>query len=515
MRRRIILTVTAVILTLLIGAAATGTYLLLTTSGSGAVVKFAIARYVRAANITIGGIEGNLVEGLTFHDVVIDDISRFPDGSIINLEQLHVILSASDLRQSRIEVSHASFSIPGLVEWVSLDKATGSLTEGFSLYEAEATDITRLPAGSVLAVQRVDMSDLPRTSIRNFKQAGVKVNNGRLRLPHSEPILFYGKYLNGNIDAHFYSRIVDPEEILEMFPNPQHVRAGTGTVSDINLHVIGAVLEPEATGNFLVDKLTRRGFTMAHCPVVFTVRLKDFGRDFKVYGELMFEGGVVSAKQTAIALEPSTIEFSGNPKVPIFNVKGVSVVQGTRIHIALTGNRFVPDLKLTASPPASEGRLLAMLATGESWGGAEAAVREGQIAPDLAKDFIDYFIFGGLGSKLARSLGISDVSLLYDPETNRMGVSTTIADRVEVTYETEQPKPNQASTTASTTEQQAPGTYKVGAGYKITEGTTVKIEGEREFAQPTKEPTATTQPGQTGTTSQPRESIFLKLERKF
>ena len=133
----------------------------------------------------------------------------------------------------------------------------------------------------------------------------------------------------------------------------------------------------------------------------------------------------------------------------------------------------------------------------------------------MVTDAVDFFVFGGSGSRLAQRFGISETSFQYDPARNRVGAVATFADRVELEVETEASvraeEPLEPTTAASDA---VPGkAYKVGAAYKLTEPTSLGIEHGREpIAQRTR---ATT--GAEGGSPAPDadETLLLKVKKRF
>jgi len=143
--------------------------------------------------------------------------------------------------------------------------------------------------------------------------------------------------------------------------------------------------------------------------------------------------------------------------------------------------------------------LLVMLATGQPWKGMESSYQSGQLNPDLARDFLDYFLLGGSGSKLAKKLGISEVSFKYDAASQGIKATSPITDKIGVIYGVEQTKPsgeNQAVTTQ----------YDVGAKLKFTDS--LSLTGETQINKQD----AQTVPGEQ---PKPEDKVILKYEFKF
>src|SRR5262249_55125147 len=145
-----------------------------------------------------------------------------------------------------------------------------------------------------------------------------------------------------------------------------------------------------------VRKLVHSLFTASDAPVQAQLALDRGKHPPTLIGNVTLFGGLLRARDTAVSLRPSTVVFDGNPLKPRFNLAGTSRIGQTTIHVTLAGTREEPKLKLSSSPPQPEGILLAMLATGREWKGAQEAV-QGEVSSDLAVDFLDYLFFGGAG----------------------------------------------------------------------------------------------------------------------
>ena len=63
---------------------------------------------------------------------------------------------------------------------------------------------------------------------------------------------------------------------------------------------------------------------------------------------------------------------------------------------------------------------------------------QGKVSPDLAGDFIDYFVFGGSGARLSEQLGIRGFSVKYDKNKKGLEVKKAISDKLEASYGVEQ-----------------------------------------------------------------------------
>lgn len=377
---------------------------------------------------------------------------------------------------------------------IDINKITGSLSEKISLQDVEIRDLEALPRGSIIKIQRIDIY------FTSFSLQGLNLEifNGRLNLPKSEIIPFHGTYKNGFLGINIHSNKVTVRELLDLFAKNQTFKKISGEINDLDIYIRGSFLEPKLKGGFRINKLSRNGFSMINCPSIFDVTLKDLKKGVKIYGEVVFTSGTISgARTTVIKLKESRILFSGDPKRASLDIYGDSTIENTKIKIVLRGTFNSPELKLTSEPPLPQERLLVMLVTGKSWKGTEVALGKGQLSVDLVKDFVDYFVFSGSGSKVAQRLGISDISVTFEQQKKGVGVKKAITEKVDANYAVEQSQAKEQSPTT---------TQKVGAEYKITES--VSIETEKEIKQKNRTE-------QAQDTQKPDDKLMLKFKKEF
>jgi hypothetical protein len=240
---------------------------------------------------------------------------------------------------------------------------------------------------------------------------------------------------------------------------------------DFECSLRGPLKNLKCEGQLRLASIEGKNFYVKDCLVVFSLRLRNIFKDLRLEGELDCDTGTVFLKNSAIALGPSKILFSGETLSPLLDLNGAAAIGDTKINIAVSGSAGKPVLRVTSDPFVPEGELFVMLLTGKTWKGTESALTRGVLSPDLIKDFLDYFLFGGRASKLLQQFGIADVSLKYDKQAVGIGVTKDITGSVAVTYGVEQPQPQAAQGEALL--------QKVGAVYKFTEH--LSVEGEKEF----------------------------------
>jgi autotransporter translocation and assembly factor TamB len=196
-------------------------------------------------------------------------------------------------------------------------------------------------------------------------------------------------------------------------------------------------------------------------------------------------------------LSESSVVFSGDPAQPALDLQGRCKVGATEIIATLRGTLRKPDLTLRSEPPRPKELLLYMLATGDSWEGAEIALSEGKIPVDVARDLIDHLFFGGRGRKVAAFLGIKNVSLTYIKGTQGIEVKKAITDKLSVRYGF---TPAQAAAVSSSP------TQTVGGEYSVTKS--LSVGAEREVTQQDAASAS-------GTDTPPADKVYLKFEKQF
>ncbi len=316
----------------------------------------------------------------------------------------------------------------------TIGKSEGSFARTLVLSDLEFHGLSGLPAGSVLKVQSL------KVHIASFEPAGrmARIDNGRLQLPDSELILFRGRLQNNALDANIFSNGLRLEQLSGFVPGNAGLKQLSGAISGIDIYVKGALSKPQVSGKCRVERFLRGGFTLADSLIFFDIRLEGLGASPKVFGTVSTDSGTVSGPRTAvIALSNSKVSFSGDPSKPELDLRGVSAVESVKINIAVKGTLDKPELILASDPPLPRERLAVMLLTNKSWKATQAALGSGQLSPDVARDFIGYFLFPASGNSLAKRLGLTDISFTFDRQQKGVGVNKAITGNLSVEAEKE------------------------------------------------------------------------------
>jgi len=378
---------------------------------------------------------------------------------------------------------------------ITIEKIDGAVARTVTFENVFIKNAEWLPQASSLSIERLEIYANPL----DINRLRVMVKNASLKLPYSDKIFFYGTYEEGSLDVNIYSHAVEVKDIMELLRYRDVAGNISGVLEDIDIFVTGGLLEPEIKGLCTLKALSRWGFSLLDCPLKLDLKLEDIRGDQKLYGTVNILGGSVSGEKTArIILGESRISFNGKLQEPYFDVQGESFIEGTKIKVGLKGTMDVPDMRLSSDRPVSKDQLLMMLATNKSWKSADVlAGSDGHITAGMVADFMDYFLFGGSGARMADNLGIRDFFIKYDRETKGAGLRKSVSDKADVSYSVEQPKPEEGKQTTI---------HKVGTEYKVTDE--VSLEAERELKYEDKN----TKPQDGPETS---DKVLLKYKKPF
>lgn len=320
-----------------------------------------------------------------------------------------------------------AFSRHVSAENISFEKAKGNLAQGLIYENFTLTDLKVLPEGSSLRAQRLTASFKPFEL--GFK---ADIHNGTLRMPGFDIILFYGSLGKDSIGINLALRSLSVEKLVDLLELDEF-KGVSGQLNNLDFYLKGSFSSPELTGNLKIDYLTQERFSLRKAYAGFNLELRDLASQPRLFGQIALNEGVFSYPRAAlIELKEGKIFFRGPPDKPFFEIKAFSVVENTRINISLEG---IPDnlqLTLQSIPAFSEERLLLMLATNRSWQASQAALAEGQISGDLAKEFFNYFIFSRPAGKIAELLRASGFFLEYDGQILGIKATKDISETISV-----------------------------------------------------------------------------------
>lgn len=349
---------------------------------------------------------------------------------------------------------------------IQIGSVSGQIQDGLTISHLELKNLKKFPPGTYIRIQEITIR------LKSLKATDLHVDfeNIRVFLPHSEPIIFSGRYSNGSLACNIYSNNISIPEILTFVPkkiasNPQ------GNISKIDLYLEGPPDNAQVKGSFNIDQLIMPRFTLSDAPGELNLMLKRVPTGYSPSGELHVRTGKVRTKFSNMRLQESYLYFSKSFAEPTFDVHGQASVGKTEMDISLRGSPKGPLWKFSSNPPLPEEILMLMFATGKSFEIVQDSWDQQKLTPDVAKDLIDYLLLGGEGGRFAEKFGIKDVSLIYDSEVDVAGIGVTkeVTQYLDVGYQIEQEK---VSTTTGDIK------HTLGAEFKINPKLSVEVDKE-------------------------------------
>lgn len=303
----------------------------------------------------------------------------------------------------------------------------GTISDGIHLSNVRITDLDRFTTRSLILIQNLDMA-IPGFDVH---RVSIKVRNGRVKFPLSDPLGFYGTFKNGEIDVNVYCGIIDVREIVTVVKNTLSLHNLKGTAKDASMTIKGPYKKPVLTGEFLLEDFRYLGFSLNLLPATFQYTL---GRDetgVTWNGELSVPSGTVTSRLTKINLSPSRLIFKGPFRNPNLDISGSAKVNQTLINISLEGTKIKPDLKVTSNPPKSKNVLLVMLATGQELVVPQNFGEKDRLYGGSDRDFVDYFTFSSEGQN-PDAIGLTDFTVNMQDNTRWLGIKRRVTDQLKV-----------------------------------------------------------------------------------
>ncbi len=465
-----------------------------TTGGSSFAARQAILRKTDSRSVTVGSSHGSLAGNLILRDVELEGREGAPFHHI-RIGEIRV-RNFSIWRPSLTDI--ALISISGAnAAWgdFTVEKISGTARAGFALQEGEALKIPALPENAAIRIQRIEWS-LP-ASLGNLQL----VRNGRVILPRSDPVLFYGRGVENALDFGVYGKRIDLGDFKNVGVITGRWRALKGFAEELDARVEGPPERPEIRGSVRLADISSHPARFMAVPIRFELSIPTGSPRLSVFGKIEALGGRIRTYGADIEVESGLVIFNGDPLTATFDFKGSSRIEGVLIRIRLKGTVDRPELELWSEVTRDQEALLMMLFTGKSWKGVGSALREGRLSADVAKEFLDYFS-GGSGRKLENRLGISDFSIRYDGDARGFEVKRPMGQKVKLLYGMEQPKTKGDAGALPGTSSQ-----KLGAEYALSENSVMAVEGQKEFSAP--------KAGTAEKSEAKKESVLLKYKSEF
>ena len=299
----------------------------------------------------------------------------------------------------------------------------GTIAQGIHLSNVRIEDINKFTTRNLVLIQQLDLA-IPDFDIRKI---GIKIRNGRIKFPLSDPLGFYGSFVDGNLDFHLYCGIIDVREIVTVVKSDLSLHNLKGTAQKASMTITGPYTQPVLDGEFLLEDFRYLGFSLAQLPATFHYTLDHSLEGLLWKGELSVPSGVVTSRLTKIDLKPSRLIFTGPFKNPALDIYGSSKVNQTLINISLGGTKQKPTLNVTSNPPKPKNVILVMLATGQELIIPHNASDSNHTFTRSDQDFMEYFTFTS-----GESVGLTDFYVNMQDDARWLGIKRKVTNQLKV-----------------------------------------------------------------------------------
>ncbi|MBU1998924.1 MAG: hypothetical protein KKE64_05455, partial [Candidatus Omnitrophica bacterium] len=192
---------------------------------------------------------------------------------------------------------------------------------------------------SQVKIQKAEI-ELNTQSIGAMK---IKVSNGRVSLPGSDLILFYGDYGGGSLNFNIYSKNLAIDSLAFLLPHEKSLAFVKGNLQDVDSFCGGTIQNLTIKGTAIVGKIDYKSFSLSGTPLVYNILLNNKTVPAQVNGTVLVKRGQVSGPgSVSVQPEESKLLFSGDYSKPSFDIKGNSTVEKTKIQIVLKGTSDKP-----------------------------------------------------------------------------------------------------------------------------------------------------------------------------
>lgn len=298
----------------------------------------------------------------------------------------------------------------------------GTFAKGIKISNIRIEDVNKFTTRNLILIQQLEFS-VPGL---NIHQLVVKIRNGRIKFPLSDPLGFYGTINGEDLKFNLYCGIIDVREIVTVIKSDLSLHNLEGTARKAQMTITGNYKKPELKGDFLLEDMRYLGISLAQLPADFHYTLESKDSQLSWTGVLNVSSGQVISGQSKINLKPSRLIFDGPFKNPQLDVSGSTKTDQIEINVSLGGTKRKPVLNVTSNPPKPRNVLLVLLATGQ----------ELKVAHDVAagenfsdNDFVNFFTYQGLSED---AVGLTDFSFNMQEQEKWLGIKRRLNNQLKV-----------------------------------------------------------------------------------
>src|SRR3989338_7059877 len=267
-------------------------------------------------------------DNLTLKNVIIRNASKIPGENKIEIGQLSVkypIEENSALRAEWISLNFQDTTV--LIELVS------GKQENLTFENIQVSNHSFLKKQISAQIQKLDIAE-PFTP-KNI----TSIQNGRVVLPGSDPILIYGTQLDGQLDVHVFAKHIELTDLLAAFK----ARGVSLDVEDLEISINGSLDQIKIGGGLTVNRGSYRRFILKDILIPkLDLTLSQNKRVYELVGLVDIQSGNVIHRTTQLQFKPGRIIFKGDPESPLFNLDASTKIADADIDLKLRGTPHKP-----------------------------------------------------------------------------------------------------------------------------------------------------------------------------
>lgn len=303
----------------------------------------------------------------------------------------------------------------------------GTLADGIKVSNIRIEDLDKFTTRSLILIQHLDVMVPGLDTRKTF----IKIRNGRIKFPLSDPLGFYGTIEGGQLKLNLYCGIIDVREIVSVIKSDLALHNMEGTATKAQMTISGNYKKPQISGDFLLEEFRYMGFSLTMLPASFQYTLDPSGPELLWMGELSVPSGQVLLNKAKIDLTPSRLVFDGAFRNPLLDIHGSTKINQIQISLSFAGTKKKPILNVMSNPPKPKNVLLVLIATGQELMTVDGPSGTEDLSFRSDNDFVDYFTFSS-EERSGQAFGITDFSMDMNDNEKWLGIKKRLNDRLKV-----------------------------------------------------------------------------------
>lgn len=432
------------------------------------------------ANIDIGGISGNVITNLTIRNLSLTDIKGYPKELRLKIDTIELSYLPLGLLWWKFNADFRGVKVEykDIVLPLDAHHRRGLTTVSFKKRFLNLETLEGLLPTDIVLVGLADVSG--EVILKNFKPhlLNISLNGKDCQARFGTNLKGKGSInleMNGRVDKPSISGIVSLAQIalpdglggLSSFQIPKRsLSLGFLKSATLNIDIQGKGI------------LARNHYINAPLNVFLKLK-KEANDELYLLGEIEIIKGIYEAYGNQFKISKGEIIFMDKNRSPLIDIAAETRIRRYRIFAKIKGDLEDSRLTLTSKPELSYSEIVSLIVFGKNIDNLTNAQKGQFTASDFNDVFINGLFMGKAETKLAKAIGLDDISIHFDTSSNDFGriespsveIGKSIVD--EKVYGTYSIKPSDSS---SESPEQA-----VGSEIELTEH--VRLKGQRSWQE--------------------------------